>query len=73
MGSPLGLKFANLFLVYYEHRWLGNCPLQFKLKFCCRYVDDMFLILEKNHVIEFLKYMNTRHGNVKFTVEKGIR
>ena len=47
MGSQLGLTFATLFLVYYEHKWLGNCPLLFKLKFCCRYVDDMFLMLEK--------------------------
>ena len=26
MGSPLGPTLANLFLVYYEHKWLECCP-----------------------------------------------
>ena len=58
MGSPLGPTFANLFLVYYEHKWLENCPLHFKPKFYRRYVDDIFLMFDKkNHVKKFLKYM----------------
>ena len=71
MGSPLGPTFANLFLVYYEHKWLENCPLQFKPKFYRRYVDDIFLMFDKkDHVKKFLKHMNTRHRNIKFTVEE---
>ena len=26
MGSPLGPTLPNLFLVYYEHKWLEKCP-----------------------------------------------
>ena len=71
MGSSLEPTFTNLFLVYYEHKWLENCPLQFKPKFYRRYVDDIFLMYDKkDHVKKFLKYMNTRHRNIKFTFEE---
>ena len=71
MGSPLGPTFVNLFLVYYENMWLDKCPLQFKPKYYCRYVDDIFLMFEKqDHVKKFLKYMNSRHHNIKFTFEE---
>ena len=71
MGSPLVLTFANLLLVYFEHKWLENCPLQFKPKCYRRYVDDIFLMFDENdHFKKFLKYVNTRHGNMKFTVEE---
>ena len=71
MGSPLGLTFANLFFVYYEHKWLENCPLPFKPTFYRRYVDDMFLRFDKkDHVKKFLKYLNNRHRNIKFTFEE---
>ena len=71
MGSPLGPTFANLFLVYYEHNSLKNCPLQFKPKLYRRYVDDIFLMFEKKeHVKKFLRYMNSRHRNIKFTFEE---
>ena len=42
MGSPLGPTFANLFLDYCEHKWLENCPLQFKSKLYGRYVEGIF-------------------------------
>ena len=71
MGSPLGPTFSNLFLVYYEQKWLMNCPLQFKPKFYRRYVDDIFLMFDKkDHVKKFLVYMNSRHRNIKFTFEE---
>ena len=54
MGSLLGPTFANLFLVYYEHKWLENRILQFKPKFYRRYVDDIFLMFDKkDHVKKF--------------------
>ena len=71
MGSPLRPTFANLFLVYYEHNWLKNGPLQFKSKCYRCYVDDIYLMFEKReHVKKFLRYMNSRHRNIKFTFEE---
>ena len=71
MSSPLGPTFANLFLVYYVNRWLDKCPLQFKPKYYRLYVDDIFLMFEKqDHVKKVLKYMNSRHQNIKFTFEE---
>ena len=71
MGSPLGPTLANLFLAYHEEKWLNDCPVQFKPKYFRRYVDDVFLMFEKrNQVKKFLKYMNTRHNNIKFTLEE---
>ena len=71
MGSPLGPTLANLFLTYYEDRWLDNCPIQFRPRYYRRYVDDVFLMFErKDQVKKFLKYMNTRHPNIQFTCEE---
>ena len=33
MGSPLGPTLINLFSVYYESKWLEDCPQQFKQQF----------------------------------------
>ena len=71
MSSPVRRTFANLFLVYYENMWLDKCPHHFKPKYYRRYVDDIFLMFEKkDHVKKFLKYMNSRHQNIKFTFEE---
>ena len=71
MGSQLGPTLANIFLVYYESKWLENCPSQFKPKYYRRYVDDVFLLFEKkDHVKKFLSYLNSRHPNITFTCEE---
>ena len=71
MGSPLGPTLANLFLAYHEEKWLKDCPVQFKPTFYRRYVDDIFLLFDKrDHVKKFLRYMNSRHKNIKFTFEE---
>ena len=71
MGSPLGPTLANLFLVYYEHKWLEKYPLQFRRKYNRRYVDDIFLVSECRDLIKkFFKCMNSRHPNIQFTCEE---
>ena len=73
MGSPLGPTLANLFLAHLENEWLAlprnkHVPLVY-----FRYVDDIFCIFDKstqNHE-EFLKFLNSRHPNLKFTCEIG--
>ena len=71
MGSPFGPTLANLFLVYYESKWLENCSQQFKPQFYHRYVDDVFVMFKKrDHVKKFLRYINSRHRDIKFTCEE---
>ena len=69
MGSPLGPNLANTFLCYYETTWLKNCPKSFKPVYY-KYVDDIFVLFEKpEQVSRFVKYMNKRHKNIKFSFE----
>ena len=71
MGSPLDPTLANLFLAYHEEKWLNDCPVQFRPKYYRRYVDDVFLMFQdRSQVKKFLRYMNSRHANIKFTVEE---
>ena len=74
VASSLGPTIANLFLVYYKNMSLDICPLQFKPKYYLRYVDDIFLMFEKEDqedvLKKFLKYMNPRHQNITFTFEE---
>ena len=73
MGSPLGPTLANLFLAYHEENWLNDCPIQFKPTYYRRYVDDIFLMFqERSHIKKFLRYMNSRHTNMNFTVEEEV-
>ena len=46
MGSPLGPTMANVFLSFYEIKWLEQCPNDFKSVFYRRYVDDIFVFFE---------------------------
>ena len=70
MGSPLSPTFANAFLCHHEKIWLDECPLAFKPLFYKRYVDDTFLLFKNPEQIpKFLNYLNSRHNNIKFTVE----
>ena len=70
MGSPLGPTLANIFMSYYEEKWLQECPQDFKPSYYYRYVDDTFLLFRSsNHIKKFLEFLNSRHQNIKFTCE----
>ena len=47
MGPLIVPTFANLLLVYYENMCLDKCPLQFKLKYYRRYVNDIFWCVKR--------------------------
>ena len=68
MGSPLGPVLANLFMAIKEREWLSNCdspPLFYR-----RYVDDIFcLVKNEEEANSFLLYLNSKHPNIKFTIE----
>ena len=50
MGSPLGSTMTNFFLLFYEVKWLEQCPKEFKPVFCGRYVDDIFALFPSKQV-----------------------
>ena len=47
-----------------------NYPKSFKLVYYKRYVDDIFVLFEKpGKVSRFVKYMNKRHKDIKFSLK----
>ena len=70
MGSPLGPVLANLFMAVREKEWIENCENSGLLLYK-RYVDDIFCCFQnEQNAVLFLNYLNDRHPNIKFTLEK---
>ena len=70
MGSPLGPALANLFMGYYEQKWLESDQGRL-VKFYHRCVDDIFCLFENEHQAQtFFDFLNIQHPNLKFTIEK---
>ena len=46
MGSPLAPALANVFMVFYQSKWLNEYNLN-KLTFFLRYVDDILAAFDK--------------------------
>ena len=71
MGSPMSSIFANIFLGYHEKKSLEECPVSFKPVFYKRYVDDTLIIFKHpSHAEQFLEYLNGKHQNITFTIER---
>ena len=57
---------------FYESKWLNEYNLH-KPKFYLRYVDDILAAFDKEQdSLKFLDFLNKRHPNIKFTIEKQI-
>ena len=70
MGSPLAPVLANIFMGFHESKWLNEYNLN-KPKFYLRYVDDILAAFDYEHdSLIFLIFLNNRHPNIKFTIEK---
>ena len=72
MGSPLALNLvlANLFMGHHEKLWLENFQGS-EILFYRRYVDATFCLFHSEHdAILFFDYINSRHPNIRFTMEK---
>ena len=70
MGSPLGPVLANLFMGIREKEWIQNYSGS-GLHFYKRYVDDICCSFRSESDIEpFFEFLNSRHPNIKFTIEK---
>ena len=70
MGSPLAPVLANLFMSFHESKWLNEYNLN-EPKFYLRYVDDILAAFDNEQdSLNFLNFLNNRHPNIKFTIEK---
>ena len=72
MGSPLAPILANIFMGFYESKWLTEYNLS-KPKFHLRYVDDIRVAFDKEQdSLNFLNFLDQRHTSIKVTIEKKI-
>ncbi|XP_046397983.1 uncharacterized protein LOC124164734 [Ischnura elegans] len=70
MGSPLSPVVANLFMEKFEAEAINTYDK--KPKKWLRYVDDTFIIWPHGteELDRFLNHLNSRHQNIRFTMEK---
>ena len=72
MASSLAPVVANIFMGFHESKWLNEYNLN-KPKFYLRYVDDILAAFDNEQdSLNFLNFLNNRHPNIKFTIEKQI-
>ena len=72
LRSPLAPVLANILMGFYESRWLNEYNLN-KRNFYLRYVDDVRAAFDnEKDSLNFLDFLNKRHTNIKFTIEKQI-
>ena len=72
MGFPLAPVLANIFMGFHESKWLNESNLN-KPKFYLRYVDDILAAFDdEQDSLHFLNFLNNRHPNIKFSIEKQI-
>ena len=70
MGSPLSPVLANIFMVFYKSKWLNEYNLN-KPKFYLWYIDDILAAFDNEQdSLSFLDFLNNRHPNIKFMIEK---
>ena len=69
MGSPVSSVVANLFMERLEKDALSSSGA-LRPRVWKRYVDDVFSILRRANVKDFLKYLNSIDDNIEFTVEE---
>ena len=69
MGTPCAPSFANLFLDDFETKALKNYPK--KIEHYFRFIDDIWLLWThgEEELHKFLKYINSLHNTIKFTME----
>ena len=72
MGSPLAPVLPNLFMGHYEKEWLSNYD-GVSSCYYTRSVDNIFSVFNlHDEAKQFFSYLNSRHPNIKFTVETEV-
>ena len=69
MGSPVSSVVANMFMEHFEERAISTAGLM-KPRVWRRYVDDVFSILKRVDVGDFLRHLNQLDEQIEFTVER---
>ena len=69
IGSSLAPVLAKIFMGFHKSKWLNEYNLN-KPKFYLRYVDDILAAFDNEQ--DSLNFLNNRHPNIKFTIEKQI-
>ena len=55
-----------------KYKWLNEYNFNIP-RFYLRYVDDILVDFEKEHdSLNFLRFLNNKHPNVKFMIEKQV-
>ena len=67
MGSPLGPLFANYYMGNLETQVMSSLSPDLTPVAYCRYVDDVFLLVHKAHVLYNLRDLFERKSILKFT------
>ena len=66
MGSPLAPVLANIFMGFHKSKWLNEYNLNKP-----KYVDDILAAFDNEQdSLNFLNFLNNRHPNIKFIIEK---
>ena len=72
MASPLSPVLTNISKGFYGSKLLNEYNLN-KSKFYLRYVNDILAAFEKEEAsLNFLNFLNNKHSNIKFTIEKQV-
>ena len=70
MGSPLISVLANVFMGFYDSKWLNEYNLN-NPNFYLRFIDDILAAFDNEQdSLNFLDVLNKRHPTIKFTTEK---
>ena len=72
MDSPLAHVLVYIFMGFLKSKWLNEYHLNIT-KFYLRYVDDILAVFDNEQdSLIFFYFLNNRHSNIKFTIEKQI-
>ena len=63
---------ANIVMGHYEKEWLSNYN-RVSPSYYTQHVDNIFSVFDShNEAKQFFSYLNSRHPNIKFTMETEI-
>ena len=69
-GLPFRPYISECLFSLPRKKWLEPCPLEHRIFYYRRYVDDTFVLFNSpKHLKRFQSYLNFPHVNISFTIE----